>query len=369
MNSSASLTIEQSTVHCRGEWTAFNLGKMEQRLAEVDWPAQAIRFDLSQLDALDTPGAWLLQRTISELEAADRQVFILGADTQVTQLLGLVGAHSQTASDPPKADVPGFLESIGRYIDSQWKEYFAGLNFIGELMCSLAGVLPRPWKIRGALVSKELQSAGVNALPIVGLLSFLIGIVVAYQGAFVLQNYGASIYMVDIVALSTVRELAPLITAIIVAGRTGSAYTAQIGTMMVTEEVDALHSIGISPLEMLVLPKLIALLIALPLLTVFANIMGLFGGMVMAKVMLDLNAGTYIGQLESALSLQSYLSGIGKTPVFAVIIAIVGCFQGFQVFGGAGNVGRRTTISVVQAIFLVIIVDAAFSIAFSRFGI
>jgi phospholipid/cholesterol/gamma-HCH transport system permease protein len=166
-----------------------------------------------------------------------------------------------------------------------------------------------------------------------------------------------------------VRELAPLITAIIVAGRTGSAYTAQIGTMMVTEEVDALRSIGVAPLELLVVPKMIALVIALPLLTVFADVMGLFGGMIMAGSMLDLNASTFIDRLTEAISMNSYLSGVGKAPVFAVIIAAVGCFQGFRVYGSAESVGRQTTISVVQSIFLVIIVDAAFSVAFSKLGI
>jgi phospholipid/cholesterol/gamma-HCH transport system permease protein len=227
----------------------------------------------------------------------------------------------------------------------------------------------RPLRIRWPLVIKELQNAGVNALPIVGLLSFLIGIVIAYQGGVVLRDYGANIYVADIVGLSMVRELAPLITAIIVAGRTGSAYTAQIGTMMVTEEVDALRSIGVAPLEMLVVPKLIALVIALPLLTVFADVMGLFGGMIMSAGMLDMNSTTFINRLAEALSLDSYLSGIGKAPVFATIIATVGCFQGFRVFGSAESVGRQTTISVVQSIFLVIIVDAVFSIAFAKLGI
>ncbi len=185
----------------------------------------------------------------------------------------------------------------------------------------------------------------------------------------VLRDYGANLYVADIVGLSMVRELAPLITAIIVAGRTGSAYTAQIGTMMVTEEVDALRSMGIAPLEMLVLPKLIALLIALPLLTVFADAMGLFGGLIMANTMLDLNPATFLSRLAEALTLHSYLSGIGKAPVFAAIIAAVGCFQGFRVHGSAGSVGRQTTVSVVESIFLVIIVDAVFSMAFAKLGI
>ncbi len=166
-----------------------------------------------------------------------------------------------------------------------------------------------------------------------------------------------------------VRELAPLITAIIVAGRTGSAYTAQIGTMLVTEEIDALRSIGISPQELLVLPKVIALVIALPLLTVYADVMGLIGGIVMSSSMFGLSPASFVNRLGEAVSMTSFLTGVGKAPVFATVIALVGCFQGFQAFGSAEGVGRQTTISVVQSIFLVIVIDAAFSIAFNHLGI
>ena len=184
-----------------------------------------------------------------------------------------------------------------------------------------------------------------------------------------LEQYGASLFIADLVGLSMVRELAPLITAIIVAGRTGSAYTAQIGTMQVTEEIDALRSMGIPPMDLLVLPKLLALIVALPLLTVYADIMGVLGGMVMSSAQLDIAFSTYIDRLLVAVSVDSYLVGVGKAPVFAAIIATIGCYQGFQVVGSAESVGRRTTVSVVQSILAVIVVDAAFSIAFSRLGI
>lgn len=369
METSADFAIKDSTAHCSGNWTASNLHEIEKKLSSVDWPTHDIQFDLSRLDSLDTPGTWLICRTTNELKAGGKQISIIGADEHAKRILALVQAKSGAAIDPPKPYIPGFIESIGRHTGSQLKQYLEFLSFVGQLALVVGHLSLRPWRIRGALVVKELQGAGVNALPIVGLLAFLIGIVIAYQGGIVLRDYGASIYVADIVGLSTVRELAPLITAIIVAGRTGSAYTAQIGTMVVTEEIDALRSIGIAPMEMLVLPKLIALIIALPLLTVFADVMGLFGGLVMSNTMLGLNAATYIGRLEDALTVQSYLSGVGKAPVFAAIIATVGCFQGFRVFGSAGSVGRHTTISVVQSIFLVIIVDAAFSIAFSKLGI
>jgi phospholipid/cholesterol/gamma-HCH transport system permease protein len=373
MRSQVDFVIDDATVRCTGNWTAPNLHEIEQRLSQTDWPAASIQFDVSAIAKLDTVGAWLLRRTISALEAAGkdsgRLIKIEGADEHARQLLALVGGKSEGAEHPPKPYLPGTLENVGRHAWGQLQQYLDFLNFIGKLALVSGPAVMRPWRIRWMQVVKELQAAGVNALPIVGLLTFLIGIVIAYQGGIVLRDYGANIYIADIVGLSMVRELAPLITAIIVAGRTGSAYTAQIGTMMVTEEVDALRSLGIAPLEMLVLPKLIALLIALPLLTVFSDVMGLFGGMVMAKSMLSLNPATFLARLADALTLKSYISGVGKAPVFAAIIAAVGCFQGFRVFGSAASVGRRTTVSVVQSIFLVIIVDAAFSMAFSKLGI
>lgn len=365
----AAFSIEGSLASCAGNWLAPELRGVELQLAHTRWPAGRLEFNLGEIFALDTAGAWLIHRTLTELEKEDRQVSVLGADERTIQLLNLVKARSKSIDTPPKPYLPGFLENIGRNTSGQFEQFFEFMVFIGKLAQISVQSMLRPWRIRWPLVVREMESAGVNALPIVGLLAFLIGIVIAYQGGIVLQDYGANIYVADIVGLSMVRELAPLITAIIIAGRTGSAYTAQIGTMMVTEEVDALRSIGVSPLEILVLPKLIALVVALPLLTVFADVMGIFGGMIMSASMLDLNSATFISRLNEALSLDSYLSGVGKAPVFAGVISAVGCFQGFRVFGSAESVGRQTTVSVVQSIFLVIIIDAAFSIAFSKLGI
>ena len=192
---------------------------------------------------------------------------------------------------------------------------------------------------------------------------------IAYQGGVQLRQYGGSLFVADLVGLSTVRELAPMITAIIVAGRTGSAYTAQIGTMQVTGEVDALRSMGISPMDLLILPKLFALVVALPLLTVYADVMGVLGGMVMASAQLDIAYATFIDRVGVAVSVDSFLAGVGKAPVFAAMIATIGCYQGLQVAGSAESVGRHTTVSVVQSILAVIVADAAFSVVFSYIGI
>ncbi len=239
------------------------------------------------------------------------------------------------------------------------------LSFIGQSAQVLAaGVLhPSRWRWRQVLFN--VRSAGFDALPIVGLLSFLLGVVVAYQGAAQFRQYGANIFLADLVGVSMLREFAPLITAIIIAGRSGSAYAAQIGTMAVTEEIDALHTLGISPLELLVLPKVMALVIVLPLLTVFADGLGVLGGMLMARSQLDVGFAEFLDRFVKAVSLTSYFVGLAKAPVFAIIIAVVGCFQGLRTHGGADSVGRQTTRAVVQSIFLVIVADALFSVAFS----
>jgi phospholipid/cholesterol/gamma-HCH transport system permease protein len=254
---------------------------------------------------------------------------------------------------------------IGRYAEAVWEQGFALLSFVGESALALLGWLTHPPRIRWRPILFNLRTAGLDALPIVGLLSFLLGIVVAYQGADQLRQYGANIFVTDLVGLSMLREFAPLMTAIIIAGRSGSAYAAQIGTMNVTQEIDAMRTIGIAPLEMLVLPKLIALVVALPLLTVFADVLGVAGGMLMAQVKLGVSFNEFLDRFPKAVSVTSYLVGIVKAPVFAAIIVMVGCFQGFRTEGGADSVGRQTTRAVVQSIFLVIVADALFSVAFS----
>ena len=245
----------------------------------------------------------------------------------------------------------------------------ATFHFIGETFASLLGSVIHPKRIRWRPILFNIRSAGLDALPIVGLMSFLLGIVVAYQGAGQLRQYGANIFVADLVGLSMLREFAPLITAIIVAGRSGSAYAAQIGTMVVTEEIDAMRTIGISPQEMLVLPKLVALIMALPLLTVFADVMGVFGGMLMARSQLDVEFVEFLDRFVKAVSPTAFMLGIGKAPLFAAIIVMIGCYQGFKTKGGADSVGRQTTRSVVQSIFLVIVADALFSIVFSMLNI
>jgi len=354
----------------------------QELLLSGDWTGQGMAAVVGQLDAfpldsgvtvvtaaiarLDSAGAWVLAGLFRRLREHGGKLEVRSMSPAYAALLTVAEgqmAAVQTAAKPPPPSAK--LEALGRQGGAVLEQGIALLAFVGESAVALAGSLAHPARFRWRPVLFNIRSAGFDALPIVGLLSFLLGIVVAYQGAAQLRLYGANIFVVDLVALSMLREFAPLMTAIIVAGRSGSAYAAQIGTMSVSEEIDAMQTLGISPQELLVLPKFFALLIALPLLTVFADLLGVLGGMLMAQVQLGVSFDEFAKRFVKAISLTSYLIGIGKAPVFAAIIVIIGCFQGFRTKGGADSVGRHTTRSVVQSIFLVVVADAVFSVAFS----
>jgi phospholipid/cholesterol/gamma-HCH transport system permease protein len=352
-----------------GCWTARGLGAIERQFESVRiGPAAPAAADAARIEALDSAGAWMLQKLLLRLKRNGMVVTLRGLRPEFAKLLGIVAQHdADQAGQPASAGkaAQGRLEQVGRAAQEALAQGIALLAFVGESALALAGCLARPARLRWRPVLFNIRSAGVDALPIVGLLSFLLGIVVAYQGAAQLRQYGANIFVADLVGLSMLREFAPLITAIIIAGRSGSAFAAQIGTMSVTEEIDAMRTVGIAPLEMLVLPKILALLVVMPLLTLFADLLGVFGGMLMARSQLGVGFGDFLERFIKAVGVTHLLIGICKAPVFAVIIAVVGCFQGFRAHGGADSVGRQTTRSVVQAIFLVIVADALFSIAFS----
>lgn len=358
-----------SHFQCRGAWITHLLAPLEGRIEAISSTAgRDVRIDASAISALDTSGAWLLHRTVRALQDRGCTVRVEGLRPQFEALLQMIASRT-LAEAAPEAPLPGTLARIGIGGWDALRGVYGLLSFVGEATIALARSIRDPRRFRFRAVLHNIQIAGFEALPITGLLSFLLGIVIAYQGAEQLRRFGANTYVADLVGLAMVRELSPLITAIIVAGRSGSAYTAQIGTMKVTEEVDALRTIGIGPLDLLVLPKVLALAVALPLLTVYTDVLGVLGGMIMARAQLQVSYTTFLNRFEEAISLTSYLIGIGKAPVFAAIIALVGCYQGFQVTGSAESVGQRTTISVVQSIFLVIVTDALFSIAFSWLGL
>ena len=350
---------------CTGEWTVRGIAELESTLDVLPAPGERqIVIDASAISALDTAGAWLLHRTARALGHPGHGVRIDGLRPEFDTLLRLIASRDVVPSGSPPAR-PGLVASLGRQAWADLRNTLGFVAFIGEAFTALLRSVAQPSRIRWRAILYNVQIAGFDALPITGLLSFLMGIVIAYQGADQLQRFGANIFIADLVGLAMLRELSPLMTAIIVAGRSGSAYTAQIGTMKVTEEIDALRTVGVGPMDLLVLPKMLALVIVLPLLTVYTDITGVLGGMIMAQSRLDVTFDVFLRRLEEAVVMSTYLTGLCKAPVFAMIIALVGCYRGFQATGSADSVGRQTTLSVVQAIFLVIVTDAAFSIVFN----
>ncbi|MDN3518658.1 ABC transporter permease [Aquisalimonas lutea] len=352
---------EQSRLLCRGDWTWGGLS-----LAEPGLPGGIngrLHLDTTGIRGLDTAGAVVLQHRIEALESNGCAVDRDGLPDGHEGLLALVRRHRLPPADPrPRA---GVLYRIGFGTARGLGRLSAFFAFVGEVAADALPLVMRPHRIRWRQVVGEIDHAGLRALPILGLLVFLTGVVIAYQGGAPLQRYGANIFLVDLLTLTMLREMAPLMTAIIVAGRTGSAYTAQIGTMRITEEVDALRVIGITPYEMLVLPKLLALLVAMPLLTIFADILGMLGGITVAGAWFGVGATEFIARMPEAIAPSSFWVGIIKAPVFAILITLVSCYHGFCVQGSTESVGRATTQSVVQGIFLVIVADAVFSVVFN----
>ena len=360
----------EGKLHCEGDWILRQLPALERQISSLPRPeSPRLVCHADGIKTMDTGGAWLLWRTVSHLEQQGHSVNLIGLSADLAELVQTVAKNWPGTEFAKTPAPPGWLELIGRLVAAWWPAARTALTFVGESTTASISVLSHPSRVRWRVLLHNLQIDGFNAMPITGLLTFLMGVVIAYQGAEQLKAFGANIFIVDLVGISLLREIAPLVTAILVAGRSGSAYTAQIGTMRVTEELDALRALGISPMSLLVLPRAVALVISLPLLTVFADVVGVFGGMLIAWNQLGITFAEFLDRFEYAIVLKHYLIGIGKTPVFAVIIALVGCYQGFQVVGGVDSVGQRTTISVVQGIFLVIVCDAFFSILFSWWGI
>lgn len=365
---SASLDSD-GTLQCAGAWQMANIPVLERQLAEVLGTEPALQiWQMSGVSAMDTAGAWLVRRSLNRLEQTGRHIELRGLRAEFEQLIRWISVD-EGASVAGQPEKPGMIEQLGRVTWDASLQGLGFLSFVGESTLVLLRLLVDPRRMRWQPLFYNLKAAGFQALPIVGLLSFLMGVVIAYQAAVALRPYGASVFIVEFVGISMLREIVPLITAIIVAGRSGSAYTAQIGTMTVTEEVSALRTMGIGPIELLIAPKVLALVVALPLLTAFADVAGVFGGMVIASTQLDVNFNVFLERFESVITPTDYLIGVGKAPVFAVIIAMIGCYQGLCVSGSAESVGRHTTVSVVQSIFLVIVVDALCSILLDWMGI
>ena len=356
-----------------GDWVVPEVPRLDRELRRIDTAGMRdATIDATAIDRLDTAGAWLLLRTKRQLEEAGLKVGPVTTSERYASLLDTIGreySFTPIAAIPPGRSFEALLERIGRGTVHVLVQGYALLGFLGRITVETieAVVLPRRELPFPALVH-QIEETGLTAMPILGLLSFLLGVVIAYQGAGQLKRFGADVYTVDLFGVSVLREIAGLIAAIVVAGRSGSAFTAQIGTMRVNEEIDAMETIGLNVAEVLVLPRVLALMISLPLLTFFADVMGVIGGAVMCYFDLGITIPQFLRQFEAGIDLQTLAVGLIKAPVFAFIIGLVGCFEGLRVERNAASVGKLTTRSVVESIFLVIVFDAGFSILFSVIG-
>jgi phospholipid/cholesterol/gamma-HCH transport system permease protein len=366
----ASADSEALVFRAEGDWLLATAAELDRRLRALDLPnGRQVILDLAGIGRLDTAGAWLLKRTDKELMARGNAVALANVRANLAPLLDQVWTHG--AGTPLPHPVPahhclsGFVARIGEVTLRLMRRVYSMIGFGGRVAVTFAELLRHPRRLRLPALIGQMEQAGVDAMPIVGLLSFLIGIVFAYQGADQLRRFGAEIYTVNLLGIAILRELGVLLTAIIIAGRSGSAFTAQIGTMQVNEEIDALRTLGLDPVEVLVVPRVLGLALTLPLLVIYADFMGLLGGCLMSWASLGILIPTFLDQLRSAIGEWTFWVGVIKAPFFAVIIGLVGCYEGFNVARSADSVGRLTTQSVVEAIFIVICADAAFSILFT----
>ncbi|MEA1867675.1 MAG: MlaE family lipid ABC transporter permease subunit, partial [Thermodesulfobacteriota bacterium] len=332
----------------------------------------SIQWDVSDVGRVDSAGMMLFIHYYDLLKSNNCSIEVIGAKDEHEKMYQLLREYAPGHPVVGPAFSSHFLRifnGIGKTSVTFVMDIGAFLSFVGENFVIFLISLFNPLSIRFGAIVKNIEDAGVRAMPIVALTSFLIGIVVAYQAAVQLEKFGAHIFIVDMIGISVTRELAPLITAIVVAGRTGSSYTAQLGVMKITEEIDAMRTMGFDPHRFLVLPRIMALMIALPLMIFFADIVGIFGGMFISHVHLHLSYAEFLHRLQTVLEMKHVWIGIGKGPFFAWLIAAVGCFRGFQVSKSTESIGRYTTISVVNAIFLVIACDALFSVILTELGI
>ena len=356
-----------------GDWTIDALRDSAEILDQFSRTSRnvSIQWDVSDVGSVDSAGMILFIHYYDLLKSKKCSIKVIGAKSEHEKMYRLLRKYAPGDSGVGPAFSSRFLKPLsdtGRISAAFMLDMTTFLAFIGENFVNLMYSLLHPSSIRFGAIVKNIEEAGVRAIPIVALTSFLIGVVIAYQGAVQLEKFGANIFIVDMIGLSVTRELAPLITAIVVAGRTGSSYTAQLGVMKITEEIDAMRTMGFDPHRFLVLPRIIALMIALPLMIFFADIIGIAAGMFISHVHLHLSYAEFLHRLQTVLEVKHVWIGIFKGPVFAWLIAVVGCFRGFQV-SKSTDIGHYTTTSVVNAIFLVIACDALFSVLFTELGI
>jgi phospholipid/cholesterol/gamma-HCH transport system permease protein len=339
------------------------LKDLPARLDSIEGPVRA--FDLSDVEHIDTIGAWTVHRTARRLGSE-----IIGSNDDAERLIAAVGAVDEPVSIRPDKTPPlqRVLGQIGEAVYNSGSTLLGLLDFFGATLVASWSLIRQPSRFRVNAVVQRFEVVGVSALGIIGLMSFLIGIVIAQQGSVQLRQFGMEMLTINLVGRLTFRELGVLMTAIMVAGRSGSAFAAQLGTMKLTEEIDAMRTIGVSPMEALVMPRTLAVVVMMPLLGFYASIMSIIGGGFLCAVALEIPPITFIQRLREVVPITDLWVGLLKAPVFGVIIALAGCFQGMQVKANAEEVGTRTTAAVVQAIFLVIVLDSFFAVFFTWVG-
>ncbi|MEE4608861.1 MAG: MlaE family lipid ABC transporter permease subunit [Desulfobacteraceae bacterium] len=357
--------VEQGPGRLRisGDWTLAHHAVLKKQIAAAGKPVRdaAPEVDLTGLAALDTAGAALLVELIGAehlQQAADSAPDLPEAKQALLQTVAEAMTSPLTPEPRRVSPLISFLEQTGKHVEALWQQQRMLLAFIGLTLATLAATLPRPRRWRITAMVAHIQQTGLNAILIVSLLTFLIGAVVAFLGATVLVDFGATIYTVHLIAYAFLREFGVMLAAVLLAGRTASAFAAQIGSMKSNEEIDAIRTLGLSPVELLVLPRVLAMMVSLPILSFIGTMTGILGGAVVCALMLDISSTQFLAVLERDITLRHFFIGLAKAPVFAFVIAVIGCLEGFKVTGSAQSLGEHTTSSVVQSIFMVILLDA-----------
>jgi len=360
--------VDSNTIYCRGDWTLQNIKQLKSSFKELDSSYEKVTaIDAVGISSLDSAGILLLLRMVSSCPGVDLSLQPLGLTSEFQILFDYVQQEDKKSKLQPFVvhKEPNAIYRLGVNVVTCYLSIVSFICFLGELFSEFFAIAAKPALLAWDCIFESIDSVGLRALPIVGLMSFLIGVVLAYQLSEQLRSYGADIFVVDITGVAILREFAPLITAIVMAGRTSTSFAALIGTMKVNEELDALSTMGVTPMSQLILPRVIAVIIIMPLLIVWADIFGILGSMIMSHALLKIPFPVFISRLHSSVGYMQYILGMIKAPAFALIIAGVGCIQGLSVEYSADSVGKKTTKAAVQAIFLVIIIDALFSIVFS----
>ena len=364
---------ERLRLAASGDWIALNAEWLEAEIGRVvgsNAAAKRVEIDMSVVERLDTFGAWLLQRLVRDFAARGADTKITGLKDDYRQLVDELSAIKPEVKPVPTR-AQGFanaLAAVGENVFSVGGALSNMANMLGSLMVAFVRVMSRPRSFRFTSLVHQLDNVAWRAVPIVLLITFLIGCIIAQQGLFHFRKFGADVFVVDMVGILVLRELGVLIVCIMVAGRSGSAYTAELGSMKMREEIDALQTMGFDPVEVLILPRVIALIIGVPILTFLGSMAALYGGGLVCWIYGGIDPDIFLSRLKEAIALNTFEVGMIKAPFMALMIGLVACVEGMAVKGSAESLGRQTTASVVESIFLVIVMDGLFAIFFASIG-